>query len=244
MGQSESGMRTGKGRVVPLILIVDDEPDIRELLADILALADYRTIQTDDGERVPGLIHTEQVDLVLLDINMPRRDGWATLKLIRDSSNVPVIILSSRGSEMERVRGLQAGANDYITKPFGRQELVARIWARLRDRPDDPGEDAVYEDAVLRLDIPSRSVMVRGQPVELSRLEFRLLASLVRHQDRVLSRDEVIMMVWGGPRRASVGSPKLYVSYLRKKFDEVEPGLGARVITTVRNFGYRYVPAT
>lgn len=116
------------------------------------------------------------------------------------------------------------------------------MWARLRDRPDDTDEDAVYEDAVLRLDTPTRWVTVRGCPVGLSPLEFRLLAVLVRHRDRVLSRDEVITMVWGGPRAANAGSPKLYVSYLRKKFDEVEPGLGARVITTVRNFGYRYVP--
>lgn len=225
-----------------LILIVDDELEIRELLSDILERAKHETLSTPSGDEAVVLIHEKPVDLVLLDVNMPIRSGWETLRMIRDGSDVPVIILSSHASEMERVRGLRDGANDYMTKPFGRQELLARVWVRLRDRPDGPDADAVYEDEALRLDFPNREVVVRGAPVALTRLEFRLLASLVRHQDRVVGRDELITLVWGDPKAAATSAPKVLVSYVRKKLDRIEPGLGMQMITTVPNFGYRYVP--
>jgi DNA-binding response OmpR family regulator len=178
---------------------------------------------------------------VVLDVSMPDLDGWETLERIRDLSEVPVLMLTARGDELERVRGLKAGADDYVVKPFGRQELVARVQALLRragPRIDEP--QARYADDRVTIDFAQRTVTFDGDDVSLTPLEFKLLAAFVRHPRQVLSRDQLLELVWGDSRGVATDQVKLYVGYLRRK---LAPEDTARVpIETVRGFGYRYQP--
>jgi DNA-binding response OmpR family regulator len=170
---------------------------------------------------------------------MPELDGFETLERLRDLSDVPVILLTARGGEIDKVRGFRAGADDYVVKPFGRQELLARIEALLRRAPE-PTHLEHYDDGTLAIDYARRLVVCRGLPVRLTPLEFRLLGALTRHPGQVLSADQLIEQCWGHEAGVSRDQVKLYVSYLRKKLrqvaDDFEP------IETVRGFGYRYVP--
>jgi len=171
---------------------------------------------------------------------MPDFDGWQTLERIRDLSDVPVIMLTARGEELERVRGLQSGADDYVTKPFGRQELIARVQALLR-RSGARGETAQsYGDGLVTIDFAQRAVTYAGRDVALTPLEFKLLSTFVRHPRQVLSRDQLLELVWGDAFGVSGDQVKLYVGYLRRKLDPDSPD--GVPIETVRGFGYRYRP--
>jgi DNA-binding response OmpR family regulator len=223
------------------ILVVDDDPDIRSLVVELLLRAGHEIEEAPDGRSGLRALHASPPDLVLLDVSMPDMDGWQTLERIRDLSDVPVIMLTARGDELERVRGLRAGADDYVTKPFGRQELVARVQALLRRsgaRTRDPAES--YADALVTIDFGQRSVTYSGRDVALTPLEFKLLSTLVRHPRQVLSRNQLLELVWGDSYGVSGDQVKLYVGYLRRKLDPEAP---ANVpIETVRGFGYRYNP--
>jgi DNA-binding response OmpR family regulator len=176
----------------------------------------------------------------MLDVSMPDLDGWQTLERIRDLSQVPVVMLTARGDELERVRGLQAGADDYVVKPFGRQELVARVQALLRRAGAREGEQESYADDRLTIDFAQRAVTFDGAEIALTPLEFKLLAAFVRHPRQVLSRDQLLELVWGDAYGVSGDQVKLYVGYLRRK---LSPEDATRVpIETVRGFGYRYRP--
>jgi DNA-binding response OmpR family regulator len=175
----------------------------------------------------------------VLDLSMPELDGFETLDRLRDLSDVPVILLTARGGEIDKVRGFRAGADDYVVKPFGRQELLARIEARLRRAPESTHLDH-YDDGALSIDYGRRLVMCRGLPIRLTPLEFRLLSTLVEHAGQVLSADQLIEHVWGHSGGVSRDQVKLYVSYLRKKLGQKTAGF--EPIETVRGFGYRYVP--
>ena len=176
--------------------------------------------------------------LILLDVGLPDLDGWKTLERIRDVSDVPVLMLTGHGDELERVRGLMAGADDYLVKPFGRQELVARVAALLRRSPPAAtAPPADYSDAFLTLRYSERSVVVDGRPVALTPLEFRLLVALVRHPDQVLERDQLLDLVWR-TRKVMPDQVKLYVGYLRRKLGTAADGTSP--IESVRGFGYRY----
>ena len=182
--------------------------------------------------------HIAPPDLVVLDVAMPYLDGWQTLERIRDLSDVPVLMLTARTGELEKVRGLRAGADDYVTKPFGRQELVARVEALLR-RARDRGEmDERYEDDVLAIDYAQRQVTYAGREVPLTPTEFKLLATLVRHPSQVMSPEQLLELVWGDAYGTSRGQVKLYVSYLRHKLSPDAPD--STPLETVRGFGYRY----
>jgi DNA-binding response OmpR family regulator len=180
---------------------------------------------------------------VILDVSMPELDGWAVLERIRDLSDVPVLMLTARGEELERVRGLQGGADDYVVKPFGKQELVARVQALLRRAAKAPHEEEPesYGDAYLTIDFAQRQVTVGERTVQLTPLEFRLLATLVRHPRQVLSRDQLLELVWGDSFGVGGDQVKLYVGYLRRKLDADAPA--SVPIETVRGFGYRYLPS-
>jgi DNA-binding response OmpR family regulator len=163
------------------------------------------------------------------------------LERIRDMSDVPVLMLTARGDELERVRGLQTGADDYVVKPFGKQELVARVTALLRRASRGSGreqEAESYADAYLSVDWAQARVLVGEREVQLTPLEFRLLSTFVRHPRQVLSREQLLELVWGDAYGVGGDQVKLYVGYLRRKLDPDEPD---RVpIETVRGFGYRY----
>ena len=224
------------------ILVVDDDPDIRNLVAELLRRAGHEVTQAEDGRAGLRALHGSHPDLVVLDVTKPELDGWQTLERIRDLSDVPVLMLTARGEELERVRGLQGGADDYVTKPFGRQELVARVQALLRRAEARGGSERTesYSDDLLTVDFAQRAVSYRGGDVALTPLEFKLLSAFVRNPRQVLSRDQLLELVWGQSHGVSPDQVKLYVGYLRRKLDPEDP---ARVpIETVRGFGYRYAP--
>jgi DNA-binding response OmpR family regulator len=170
---------------------------------------------------------------------MPELDGWRTLELIRDVSDVPVIMLTSRESELERVRGLRGGADDYVGKPFSPAELSARIEAVLRRSGKKTPAKESYDDGTVSIDFQTRSVTVRGEPVSLTPLEFRLLSVLTDHSEEVLSREQLVSLVWGRGSDASGDPVKIYIGYLRKKIEE-DPA-SPQLVQTVRGFGYRYI---
>ena len=222
---------------VARILVVDDDGDIRVLVRTLLERAGHEVADAPNGREGLRVFHTWRPDLVLLDVQMPVLDGWQTLERIRDlSTDVPVMMLTAAGAELEKVRGLKAGADDYVTKPFGRQELLARVEVLLRRRGDARTElPAPYEDALLRVDFEGRRVELEGREVTLTPLEFRLLGTLVRHPNQTLSHEQLLELVWG-TSDGSRDQVKLYVGYVRRK-------LGASAaIESVRGFGYRYVP--
>ncbi len=221
------------------ILVVDDDPDIRALVAELLSRAGHEVEQAADGRSGLRAFHAVPPDLVVLDVAMPGLDGWQTLERIRDLSDVPVLMLTARSDELERVRGLQAGADDYVVKPFGRQELVARVQALLRRSAAREQQQAeTYADEALTIDYGQRVVTFEGRDVRLTPLEFKLLATFVRHPRQVLSRDQLLELVWGDAYGVSQDQVKLYVGYLRRKLDPDSPDRAP--IETVRGFGYRY----
>ena len=224
------------------VLVVDDEPDIRKLVGELLRRAGHEVTEAENGRAGLRALHASPPDLVLLDVSMPGLDGWQTLERIRDLSDVPVLMLTARGDELERVRGLQSGADDYVVKPFGRQELLARVQALLRRSAARPAEQAeTYADDALEIDFAQRSTTYAGRSVSLTPLEFKLLSAFVRHPRQVLSRDQLLELVWGDAYGVSGDQVKLYVGYLRRKLDPQNPD--AVPIETVRGFGYRYRPA-
>jgi DNA-binding response OmpR family regulator len=222
------------------ILVIDDDDDTRGLVAELLGRAGHAVEQASNGRAGLRALHEAPPDLVVLDVTMPELDGWQTLERIRDLSDVPVLMLTGHGAELERVRGLQAGADDYLVKPFGRQELVARVQALLRRTGSREANQDRYEDGRLTIDFAQRAVTFDDTEVSLTPLEFKLLSVLVRHPRQVLSRDQLLELVWGDAYGVSRDQVKLYVGYLRKK---LSPGDVEQVpIETVRGFGYRYRP--
>ena len=221
------------------VLVVDDDDDIRLLLEELLRGAGYAVKTAQDGRVALRVFHENPTDLVILDLSMPELDGFETLERLRDLSDVPVILLTARSGEIDKVRGFRAGADDYVVKPFGRQELLARIEALLRRAPQATHVQH-YEDGALSIDYARRFVLCRGLPVRLTPLEFRLLAAFVEHAGLVLSADQLVEHVWGHAAGVSRDQVKLYVSYLRRKLGEAPDG--SQPIQTARGFGYRYVP--
>jgi DNA-binding response OmpR family regulator len=224
------------------VLVIDDDGDIRALVAGLLDRAGYEVNEASDGRDGLRSVFSDRPDLVVLDVTMPGLDGWATLERIRELTDVPVLMLTARSDELEKVRGLKAGADDYMTKPFGRQELLARVEALLRRKRSAQDDlPTVYADDAITVEFAQRSARSDGVDLRLTPLEFRLLSAFVQHPNQVLSREQLLELAWGDPYGVSEDQVKLYVGYLRKK-------LGANVgtespIETVRGFGYRYRPA-
>jgi DNA-binding response OmpR family regulator len=222
------------------VLLIEDDVDIRQLLRAVLEREGMQPIEAGDGREGLRAFYKFQPDLVVLDIGLPELDGWRVLERIRELGDVPVLILTANAAELDKVRGLRGGADDYLTKPFGRQELVARLEAILRRAPaNGPTADEVHADELLEIDFPRRRVKVSGIEVELTPTEFRLAAAFARHPDQVLGRDQLLEMVWGDSLGRSPDQVKLYVGYLRRKLRDVA---GIEPIETVRGFGYRYSP--
>jgi len=223
---------------VSRVLVVDDEADIRGLVHELLQRAGHDVIEASDGKEALRRFYAEQPELVLLDVSMPGLDGWGTLERIRQLSDVPVLMLSAKAEELDKVRGLQAGADDYVTKPFGRQELLARVERHLRRARPEPEPTEPYADDFLTIDFATRSVVAAGRPVALTPLEFRLLVAFVRNPNQVLSHEQLLDLAWGDARGSGRDQLKLYVGYLRRKL-----GVGGgdeSPIETMRGFGYLY----
>jgi DNA-binding response OmpR family regulator len=225
---------------VTCVLVVDDDSDIRGLVRELLERAGHDVLDAPDGNEGLRLFYARQPDLVILDVSMPGLEGWQVLERIRELSDVPVVMLTARAEELDKVRGLRAGADDYITKPFGRQELLARIDAALRRTPSGGEAPETYADGFVSIDFPQRAVEAGGQAVALTPLEFRLLSAFVRNPNQVLSHEQLLELAWGSAGAAERDQVKLYVGYLRRKLGAPE---GAESpIETMRGFGYRYRP--
>jgi DNA-binding response OmpR family regulator len=225
------------------VLIVDDDADIRSLVRTLLEKEGATVFEAADGRTALREFHARNPDLVVLDVTMPELDGWEVLERIRDLADVPVLMLTALGQETDRVRGLQAGADDYVVKPFGRQEFLARVEALLRRtrRAAGTAEPERYTDGYLAIDFSQARVTVGEREISLTPLEFKLLTCFVRNPRQVLSRDQLLELVWGGTHGIGAEQVKLYVGYLRRKLDPDAPD--AVPIKTVRGFGYRYEPA-
>jgi DNA-binding response OmpR family regulator len=222
---------------VARVLVVDDEADIRLLVRELLERAGHDVLEAGEGGEALRVFYGEQPDLVILDVSMPGLDGFGTLERIRELSDVPVVMLTARAGELETVRGLRAGADDYVTKPFGRQELLARVETNLRRHRSDEPAPETYADEFIAIDFAQRAVVAGWRAVALTPLEFRLLAAFVRNPNQVLSSEQLLELVWEN-RAGGRDQVKLYVGYLRRKLG-VDAG-GESPIETMRGFGYRY----
>ena len=224
------------------VLVIEDDPDVARAIRAVLEGGGLEVLTEGDGRAGLHAFHASRPRLVVLDVGLPVLDGWDVLDRIRDLSEVPVIMLSSHGLEDEKVRGLRAGADDYVTKPFSNAELLARVKGLLRRRGGGPDEDAaeLYQDARLSVGLSGGEVSVDGRPVSLTPTEFRLLAVLVRHRGQVLSPDQLLDQVWQDPAGIGPDRVKFTVMRLRRKLGQ-HGGTGPP-IEAVRGFGYRYLP--
>ena len=224
-----------------LILAVDDEPKMTRFMRMNLELEGYRVTEAVNGLEALKKVREELPDLVLLDVMMPEMDGFETLELIRQSSTVPVIMLTVKNEEEDKVRGLELGADDYVTKPFSPRELTSRIKALLRrtEMTASVEKALVVIDDRLSIDFQRHTVRVQGQDIKLRPTEYRLLYHLVNNAGWVMSHETLLSKVWGPEYRDEIQYLRLYVNYLRQKI-ETDPG-EPRYILTERGVGYRFV---
>ena len=220
------------------ILIIEDEESYRDATAYMLQREGFDVSQAEDG--VTGLVEFERngADLVLLDLMMPGRPGTEVCRQLRARSNVPVIMVSARDSEVDKVVGLELGADDYVTKPFSHRELVARIRAVLRRGQDAELLPEVIEAGDVRMDVERHQVWVRGERVKLALKEFELLELLLRNAGRVMTRGQLIDRIWGADYVGDTKTLDVHVKRLRSKI-EVDPAHPTQLVT-VRGLGYKY----
>jgi two-component system KDP operon response regulator KdpE len=226
-----------------LILIVDDEARMRRFMQMNLELEGYRVIEASNGLEAIDRVREHLPDLVLLDVMMPEVDGFEALSIIRETSNVPVIILTVRDDEDDKVKGLGLGADDYVTKPFSPRELSSRIQAVLRRTelasPASSGRALIVVDDYLQIDFDRRVVIVGGAEIKLRPTEYRLLYHLVNNAGRTLSHEMILSKVWGYEYRDESQYVRLYITYLRQKI-EPDPS-NPKYILTERGIGYSFV---
>jgi len=226
----------------PTILLVDDEDSVRKVLAFPLERDGYDVVQAADGEEALEKFEAHPVDLVVLDIMLPRLDGLEVCKRLRAKSTVPIIMLTARDDELDKVIGLELGADDYITKPFSIREFRSRVRALLRraraPRATDPDADERIEHDGLVIDVPRRMVEVRGDPVQLTYVEFELLRALASQPGRVFSRRMLLEALWKSADYRDPRTIDVHVRHLREKL-EAEPR-SPEFILTVRGVGYRF----
>ena len=216
------------------ILIVEDEPRLASFLEKGLRASGFATTVVADGHLASTMARDDDFDLVILDLGLPGMDGLDVLReLRREGQRLPVIVLTARGDPHDRVTGLETGADDYLAKPFHFEELVARIKARLREGAHDSVEDAQLNVGDLALDLRTRWARLGEETVELSAREFELLRAFLEHPNQVLSREQLLALVWGYDYDPGSNVVDVYVGYLRRK-------LGGERFQTVRGVGYRY----
>jgi DNA-binding response OmpR family regulator len=223
------------------ILVVDDEERMVRFIRLNLEHDGFRVVDAYNGTQAINKIRSSLPDLVLLDVMMPDLDGFEVLKIIREVSSVPVIMLTAKGEEDDRVRGLELGADDYITKPFSPRELVSRVKAVLRrtETPTATMHDLLEVDERLKMDFDRREVWVDDKLVKLRPTEYRLLYHLVQNAGWVVTHDQILTKVWGYEYRDEPHYVRLYINYLRKKLEE-DPA-NPKYILTERGIGYRFV---
>jgi two-component system KDP operon response regulator KdpE len=224
------------------ILVIDDEVQIRRFLRISLATQDYEVLEAATADEGLKLAATQAPELIVLDLGLRGADGKDVLREIRGWSNVPVIILSVRADENEKVRALDAGANDYVTKPFGLQEFLARVRNLLRGLVADGAGGGHYDDGYLSIDLAQRRVVVAGDEIRLTRKEFAVLKALLANRDRVVTQTHLLREIWGPTHEQDTHYLRIIVARLRHKLcdDPTEP----RYLQTEAGVGYRFVSSS
>jgi two-component system KDP operon response regulator KdpE len=223
----------------PLVLLIEDEPQMRRFLRTALESNDYRLVEA--GTAREGLAHAaaRNPDVILLDLGLPDRDGLEVARELREWSGTPIIVISARGQEADKVKALDLGADDYLTKPFGVEELLARIRVSLRHAARPPGAvpEPIFESGELRVDLPNRRVWRAGEEVHLTPTEYKLLVTLVRHAGKVLTHRMLLKEVWGPNYVNQAHYVRVYLAQLRQKI-EADPAR-PRLLLTEPGVGYR-----
>jgi two-component system KDP operon response regulator KdpE len=223
----------------PTVLLIDDEPPIRRLLRTALAAHDYRLVESATGEDGLQQAATRQPDLIIVDLGLPDLDGIQVIRRLREWTATPIIVLSARGQEHDKIEALEAGADDYVSKPFGVGELVARLraaWRRVTrgQQPDEP----LFTVGGLKVDQGLRRIFVGEREVHLTPIEYRLLTTMVRHAGKVVTHAQLLKEVWGPPYVGQSHYVRVYMAQLRRKLEEnaarpryllTEPGVGYRL---------------
>ena len=220
------------------VLVVDDEPKITQLVRDYLERGGFAVTTASDGTSALALARSERPDLVILDLGLPDKDGLDVTRALRRDSTIPLIVLTARAEESDRLVGLELGADDYVTKPFSPKELVARVRAVLRRASTGPADDEVIRVADLTLDVPRRRVTVAGDTVELTATEFELVATLARHPGRVFTRAQLLDAVRGVAFESYERAIDAHVKNIRRKL-EPDPRR-PRYLLTAYGVGYRF----
>jgi two-component system KDP operon response regulator KdpE len=230
-----SGMR----RVEALVLVVDDDPQMLRAVSNALKARSYSVLTAEDGESALNLLAEEQVDLVLLDLGLPGLDGHSVIERLRTWSETPVIVLSVRDAQDEKVAALDAGADDYVTKPFGAKELLARMRAVLRRATSDQAEPSVLRFDGLEIDLARQLVSLKGEPIHLTPTEYRLLEVMATNPGKLMTHRMLLQRVWGPGYGTESNYLRLYVRQLRQKLldDPARP----KWITTEPGLGYRWL---
>jgi DNA-binding response OmpR family regulator len=224
------------------ILVVDDEPRMIGFIRMNLELEGHQVVEAHNGLEALEAVRTQLPDVILLDVMMPDIDGFETLRMLREFSSIPVIMLTAKGDENDKVYGLELGADDYVTKPFGPRELSSRIKAVLRraDMPSSSPEQAILKvDDHLSVDFNQREVIVKGERIKLRPTEYRLLYHLIENAGWTVPHDQLLAKVWGYEYRDEAHYVRLYVNYLREKIEE-DPS-NPHYILTERGVGYRFI---
>ena len=227
-----------------LILVVDDETRIARMIRMNLEHDGYEVIEANSGQQALDMVRSRMPNLVILDVMMPGLDGYETLQVLREISQVPVIMLTAKSEEEDRIRGLELGADDYVTKPFSPRELMSRVKAVLRRTEGaasggGSGDDVIQVDDRLKIDFGKREVWVEDELVKLRPTEYRLLYHLVQNAGWVMTYDQLLTKVWGYEYRDETHYVRLYINYLRQKLEK-DPA-NPEYILTERGVGYRFV---
>lgn len=228
-----------KVRVMPKILVVDDEPDAVELIRFNLKSNGYQVVTASDGGEALKMARTFSPDLIILDLMLPEVDGLEVCKILRlnpATSIVPIIMVTAKAAEIDRVLGLELGADDYVTKPFSPRELVLRVKNLLTRRKDASGKQERFEFEDLLIDVTRHLVSVNHRQVDLTATEFKLLTTLVERRGRVMSREQLLQDVWAYDNYIDTRTVDTHMRRLREKL-----GVASRYLDTVRGVGYRFV---
>lgn len=219
------------------ILVVDDEFEMRQLLRIYLLQEDYQVEEAENGLEAWEKIKKNDYDLMILDVMMPKMDGWQTIEMVRKTSNIPILMLTAKGSTQDKVTGLSAGADDYLVKPFEEAELMVRVQALLRRTQSNKMDDDLlkYEGVVLNLS--SRNVTFEGKKINLTHTEFDLLEALIKHKGKVLSREQLVDLIWGIEFQGEDRTVDSHIKNLREKLRSA--GVERAFIQTVWGIGYK-----
>jgi len=223
----------------PVVVLIEDEPQIRKFLRATLAGQGYRLFEATTGADGVVEVGSRQPDVVIVDLGLPDMDGLDVIRRVREWTDVPVIVLSARGQERDKVVALDAGADDYVSKPFGAGELLARIRVALRRTAgaSHEADDAVFKVGELRVDLLHRQVLVKGKEIHLTPIEYKLLTMLVRHAGKVVTHQQLLREVWGPAHTEQAHYARVYMAHLRHKL-EAEPAR-PRYLLTEPGVGYR-----